>query len=183
MEESPENGKFHLLSETSSSQQYGGSAVSDLGRVTCCCGPILLESRLELAEALKGGFLPDAVILRHDDGLCFVAVLDRRFDWNDLIIEQALLLGKCSLSMAFHGESVLISSGDSVFLGHVFGSLPHPHQAVPGYWVLEDRLIKQLGVDLVLHVEQRHLLNSSANADVQHAVPNFGGDDSASFYS
>lgn len=183
MQESPENWEFQLFGNTSSCQQDSSCSISHLGGIPCSSCAVLLESGLELAKALKSGVLSDAIIFRHDDFLGFVSILHKCFHWHDFIVEQTLFLSQSSLSMAINCEFILVGSGDSVFLSHVFRGLPHPHKAVSGLGMLENRLVKQLSVHLVLHVEKGHLLNSSSDTDVQYANSDFGSNDGTGFDS
>jgi hypothetical protein len=175
----PDNGVVHELGQNGQAELHGGGppaeqnsggAIGDLRGVSGRGGAGLLEGGLEFLEALEGGLLSDAVVLRDSDLLeLALVVLDGGFDRDDLVLEEALVLGRKGALVRLDGEFVLLLPVDAVFLGHVLGGLAHAHQAVSGLRVLEDGLADLFRVDAGVHVEETHAFDACADSHVDHS--------------
>lgn len=90
-----EDGLAELLGCGALHHQDGGATVGKLRRVAGM-RPVAVgqEGRLELLEALKGGAVPDTLVLGQCDflGLARLGVLDGGLDGRNLIVEPARLL-------------------------------------------------------------------------------------------
>lgn len=158
-----------LLSGRALHQENSGSSVRDLGCVTTVDRTILGESWLDLGEGLSGDTWADTVILGNSDLLPLVGleVLELDLEWCDLLVEPASLLGRGGLLIRLCCESILLGTADATVLGHLLREITHSDGAVLSLWVSVQELA-ELG-DSVWSVLQGHRLNTSTNADVNHA--------------
>ena len=93
----------------------GSATVGNLAGVSGGDVPCLVERRTELAEAFCGGVAPDALVLRNRDGVSLALGDLHR---NDLVVEEAVLVGGCGPLMRSGGEGILDVAGE-IFLGAV----------------------------------------------------------------
>lgn len=82
---------------------------------------ILAESRLQLAQALRGDAVPDAVVAVNDELVLLVRlrVGNLDLDGDDLLLELAGLLSGSGAAEGLGGEGVLSGAGDLVGGGNV----------------------------------------------------------------
>ena len=119
-DESADNWPSVLLGDGSSGQEDSGGSVGDLGGVSGGGDTSLLEGWFQLAKLLGGGAWSDSAVLGDGD-LLLVALLvdDGGLDWDDLLIEPAVLLGVESSSVGLSGELVQDLSLEVVVLSDV----------------------------------------------------------------
>ena len=108
------------LGDRSSGEEDGGSSVGGLGGVSGGGDSGLLERWLELGELGGGGTGSDSVVLG-DNNCGFAALLvdSSDGDWDDLVIEPALLLSVEGSSLGLGGELVKNFSLEVVLLGDI----------------------------------------------------------------
>lgn len=128
------DGLAQALGGAALHQQHGGGAVADLRGVAGVDAAVLGEGRLDLAQGLGGDARAHTVVLVHDNllGLTRLGVLELGLEWQDLLLEQTLLLGLEGLLVGAGGEGILTGTGDVAVLGHLLGQDSHGNLAVGG---------------------------------------------------
>lgn len=132
-----QDGLAQALGGAALHQQHGSGAVADLRGVAGVDAAVLGEGRLDLAQGLGGDARAHAVVLVHDNllGLARLGVLELGLEGEDLLVEQALLLGLERLLVRAGGKGVLAGPADVAVLGHLLGEDSHGHLAVGGLGV------------------------------------------------
>jgi hypothetical protein len=107
---------------------------------TSMSGTVLRESGLELAQALGGDTVPNAVVLvNHNSHLLLrLRVNPLGCNGDNLSLEFSSLVGGGGLLERLGSKFVLDLAGDAIVLGDVLRSDTHGQQAVFSILVIED---------------------------------------------
>ena len=155
-----------LVGNISSSEQNAGSTISNLTGVTGSGGATLLESGLQLGEALEGGSGSSSIISVNKNFLLVaILVLNNGGVGSDFRLGPSHLLGMSSLGVTINSELILSLTVDTELSSDILGSDTHRHEASLSLLVLVDGRGKKVGVDGVHHGAIAHGLNTSTNSN------------------